>query len=64
MTFEEWLEERLDRSVKTAEESWMIAPASYGTGWDKGFEAALQEVFSALPKSIAHAQWPQESTDA
>ena len=63
MTFEEWLEEKLDRATKTAEESWMIAPASYGTGWDKGYEAAIQEIFSAIPASIARCDFlsPQDT---
>lgn len=63
MTFEEWLEEKLDRATKNAEESWMIAPSSYGTGWDKGYEAALQEVFSAIPASIALKPFPQDTAD-
>lgn len=64
MTFEDWLESQLDRAMETARVGARIAPTSYGTGWDRGYEAALQHIFASLPASIAHARWPQDTTDA
>ena len=64
MTFEEWLEPQLDRARENADEGGRLAPAAYGTGWDRGYEAALRHVFASLPASIAHAPYPQGSEEA
>ena len=55
MTFAEWLEEKYERACQNANESWMLASQSYGTGFDKGYAAALEEVMSAMPYRAAQS---------
>lgn len=67
MTFAEWIEEKYERACETADESWMIAAQSYGTGYDKGYAAALAEIRAEMPYRAAMApleRSPQGSEEA
>ena len=60
MTFEEWLEGKLDWAARSSEESRMLAPNSWGAGYDCGYADALQFLFASLPKSVAHVELAPE----
>lgn len=60
MTFEQWLEDMLDRAHHSAKESTRIAMNSYGAGWDNGYAAALQAVFARLPAEVAKCAAPDD----
>lgn len=59
MTFEEWLEEHLDKAMKNRDETAYQA-ASWGHGYDSGYYTALQMVFAQLPADVAKCAAPPD----
>jgi hypothetical protein len=58
VTFEEWLEDLLDRANHSAKESTRIAMNSYGAGYDRGYADALQVVFAGISAEVAKCAVP------
>ncbi len=61
MTFEEWLENHMNKAEANRDETAIIAPTSWGHAFDSGYYSALQMVFASLPASIAFA--PMETAE-
>jgi hypothetical protein len=58
MTFEEWLEDKLDRAMKQSAKTATERPATWGAGYDRGYVDALQYIFCQLPPPVANADGP------
>lgn len=59
MTFEEWLEEHVDRAMANRDQS-AVHPNSWGHAYDSGYYNAVQMIFASLPKAVAFAPMDSE----
>lgn len=56
MSFEEWLEDLMNRAKEAGDDGAKVAPTSYGVAYDRGQYDAYQKIFATITREIAAAR--------